>query len=83
MSTEEFNLNGKDLVEKVKKLIQEGNARRVIIKNEKGDTIIEIPLMLGAIGAVIAPALAAVGAIAALLTKCTLIVEKKENSNGV
>ena len=74
---EEFRVNGEELLKKVKELIAEGNARRIIIKDEKGETIIEIPLMLGAVGALIAPALAAVGAIAALVTKCTIIVEKK------
>ena len=76
-SQEEFKVNGEELLRKVKELISEGNARRIIIKNEKGETIIEIPLMLGAVGALIAPALAAVGAIAALVTKCTIIVEKR------
>jgi hypothetical protein len=74
---EEFRVNGEELLKKVKELIAQGNARRIIIKNEKGETIIEIPLMIGAVGALIAPALAAVGAIAALVTKCTIIVEKK------
>jgi len=77
MSTEEFKINGEELVSKVKELIHEGNIRRIIIKNESGETVIEIPLTIGAVGAVILPTLAAVGAIAALLTKCSIIVEKK------
>lgn len=77
MTTEEFKINGEELVAKVKELIHEGNIRRIIIKNDSGGTVLEIPLTLGAIGAVIAPVLAAVGAAAALLTKCTIIVEKK------
>jgi len=77
MSTEEFKIDGKELLEKVKGLIHEGNIRRIIIKNDAGKTLVEIPLTVGAIGAVIAPVLAAVGAIAALVTKCTIIVEKK------
>ena len=77
MSTEEFKLDGEQLLAKVKELIREGNARRIIIKNEKGEAIIEIPLTIGAIGAVLAPPLAAVGAVAALLTKCSIVVEKK------
>jgi hypothetical protein len=77
MSTEEFKINGEEIVAKVKSLIHEGNIRRIIIKNEHGESVIEIPLTLGAIGAVIAPALAAVGAAAALLTKCTIVVEKR------
>lgn len=74
---EEFRVNGDDVLKRVKELIAEGNARRIIIKNEKGDTVIEIPLTLGAVGAIIAPALAAVGALAALLTRCTIVVVKK------
>jgi len=75
---EEFKVSGEEVVKKVKELIKAGNARRIVIKSEKGDSIIEIPLTFGAIGAVLLPVLAAVGAIAALLTNCTLIVEKKE-----
>jgi hypothetical protein len=74
---EEFKVSGTDLKDRVKKLIEEGNARKIIIKNEKGDTLLEIPVTLGAIGAVLAPVLAAVGAIAALLTNCTIVVVKK------
>ncbi|OGG57718.1 hypothetical protein A2765_06520 [Candidatus Kaiserbacteria bacterium RIFCSPHIGHO2_01_FULL_56_24] len=78
MSTEEFKVSGEDLIGAVKKLIAEGNARRIIIKNEKGDSIIEFPLTLGAVGALVAPVLAAVGAVAALVTKCTIVVERKD-----
>ncbi|OGG71240.1 hypothetical protein A3F27_00035 [Candidatus Kaiserbacteria bacterium RIFCSPHIGHO2_12_FULL_53_13] len=77
MSTEEFRVDGEQLLAKVKELIHEGNIRRITIKNEKGETVIEIPLTLGAIGALLVPTLAAVGAIAALVTKCSIIVEKK------
>jgi repressor of nif and glnA expression len=77
MSTEEFRVNGEELLSRVKAIIHEGNIRRIIIKNEEGETVIEIPLTIGAIGVVLAPALAAVGAIAALLTKCTIVVEKR------
>ena len=75
--TEEFKINGEEMIAKVKEIIKEGNARRIIIKNEKEETIMEIPLTIGAVGMIVAPALAAVGALAALLTKCTIIVEKK------
>ena len=74
---EEFRVSGGELVEKIKEIIKEGNARKIIIKNENGESVAEFPLTVGAIGALIAPILAAVGAIAALLTKCTIIVEKK------
>jgi hypothetical protein len=77
MSTEEFKLSGEDLLKKIKELIHEGNIRRITIKNENGETVMEIPLTIGAIGAILLPTLAAVGAIAALLTKCSIIVEKK------
>jgi len=74
---EEFKVSGEEIVEKIKEIIKEGNARKIIIKNENGQSIVEFPLTIGAIGALIAPILAAVGAIAALLTKCTIVVEKK------
>ena len=75
---EEFTISGDKIVEKVKEIINEGNARRIIIKNEKEEIVAEFPLTAGAVGVLIAPALAALGAIAALLTKCTLVVERKE-----
>jgi len=74
---EEFSVTGEKVVAKVKELIDEGNARRIIIKNEKDETVVEIPLTIGAVGALIAPALAAIGAAAALLTKCKIVVIKK------
>ena len=74
---EEFKLSGDELIKKVKELIAAGNARRIIIKTESGETIVEIPFTVGAIGALIAPTVAAVSAIAALVTRCTLIVERK------
>ena len=77
MTKEEFKINGEELLAKVKELIHEGNIRRITIKNESGETVIEIPLTLGVVGAVLAPMLAAVGAIAALVAKCTIVVEKK------
>ena len=63
---------------KVKELVHEGNIRRIIIKNEEGKTLIEVPLTMGVIGAVLLPVLAAIGAIAALVTDCTIVVEKVE-----
>jgi len=78
LKKEEFSISGDKIVEKVKEIIQEGSARRIIIKNDKDETVAEFPLTAGAVGALLAPALAALGALAALLTKCTLIVEKKE-----
>ena len=75
---EEFKVNGEELLKKVRELIAEGNTRRIIIKNDSGETLVEIPLMIGAIGAIVAPILAAVGAIAALVTRCTIVVIKKD-----
>ncbi len=74
---EEFTISGDQIVGKIKELIKEGNARKIIIKNEKNDVLLEFPVTIGAIGALIAPVLAAVGALAALVAKCTIVVEKK------
>ena len=74
---EEFKVNGEDLLKQVKQLINEGNVRRIIIKNKDGKHLIELPLTIGVVGAVLAPVLAAVGAIAALVTECTIGVERE------
>ncbi|MBD2578433.1 DUF4342 domain-containing protein [Oscillatoria sp. FACHB-1406] len=78
---EEFSINGDSLVSKVKELIQEGNARRIIIKNQEGHTLIEIPLTVGVVGGAIGvlafPVTAALGAIGAMVARLTLVVEKK------
>ena len=76
--TEEFHVNGEELLARIKKLVHEGNIRRIIIKNKEGKTMLEIPMTFGVVGALIAPQLAAVGAIAALLTEATIVVEKVE-----
>ena len=80
--TQEFTLNGDEVVHKVKELIHEGNIRRIIIKNEEGRTMLEVPLTLGLIGAALLPVLAAIGAAAAIATRCTLIVERDEPALG-
>jgi hypothetical protein len=74
---EYFKVSGDELMSKIKEIIREGNATRIIIKNEKDETIIEFPLSVGAVGVVLAPIFAAVGTIAALATHCTIIVEKR------
>jgi hypothetical protein len=79
---ESFKVTGDEILTKVKEIIREGNARRIIIKNEKDETIMEFPLTIGAIGAVLAPMFAAVGALAALVTNCTILVEKKTENEG-
>ena len=76
-TSETFELKGEDLVKKVKELIHEGNVRRIIIKNKEGKTLIEFPLTFGVVGALIAPVLAAVGAIAALVSECSITVERE------
>jgi len=75
---EEFKVSGEELVKKVKELIKAGNIRRIIIKNEQGKTLIEVPLTLGVVGAVLLPVWAAIGAIAAIVTNCTIVVEKRD-----
>ena len=77
--TEEFQVRGEEIVAKLKELLHEGNIRRVIIKNEDGRTLIDIPLTFGVVGVLVAPQLAAIGAIAALLTHGTIVVEKVES----
>jgi hypothetical protein len=74
--TEEFVVDGEEVVAKIKELIHEGNIRRIIIKDMDNKTLIEIPLTIGVVVAVLAPVLAAVGALAAIVTKCKIVVEK-------
>ncbi|HUT87452.1 MAG TPA: DUF4342 domain-containing protein [Candidatus Heimdallarchaeota archaeon] len=76
--TEEFAISGEKLVSTVKQLVHQGNIRRITIKNKEGRSLIEIPLSIGVVGALLLPTLAAVGAIAALVTECTIVVEKIE-----
>ena len=76
--TEEFRVNGEELLAKIKNLLKEGNIRRVIIKDREGKVLFEIPLTFGVVGVLIAPQLAAIGAIAALLSEATVVVEKAE-----
>ncbi len=73
---ESFTVRGEHLVDRVKELIHEGNVRRILIKHE-GHTVLELPLTVGVVGVVVAPMLAAVGALAALLTESTIEVERK------
>jgi len=80
INLEEIKVAGRDLVDKVKQLIHEGNIHRVIIKNDQGHTLIEVPVTIAAVGAIAAPVLAAVGAIAAMVTHCTIIVERREQT---
>ena len=74
--SEEFRVNGEDLIGRIKNFVNEGNVRRIIIKDKEGKVIFEIPLTFGILGALLAPQLAAIGAIAALLGEATVVVEK-------
>jgi hypothetical protein len=76
-NTEEFVVDGEEVLSKIKELIKEGNIRRIIIKDMDDKTLIEIPLTIGVVVAVLAPVLAAIGALAAIVTKCKIIVEKR------
>jgi hypothetical protein len=76
--TEEFAVNGEKLVSTVKELIHQGNIRRITIKNKEGKSLIEIPLTFGVVGVLLLPTLAALGAIAALVTECRIVVERVE-----
>ena len=75
--SEEFQFSGDTLIGKVKEIIRAGNVRRVIIKNEEGRVLIDIPLTLGVVGTLLAPQLAAIGAIAALVLKGSIVIEKE------
>ncbi len=72
-----YEVKGSDVVGKVKKLIEEGNLRRLTISDKSGKVLLDIPLSIGILGAIIAPVLALVGGIAAMITECTITVEKK------
>jgi hypothetical protein len=74
---ESFDVKGEDLIKRVKEIIAEGNARKITIKDKKGKVIVAFPLTIGVVGTVLAPVLAAVGAIAALISECTISVERE------
>ena len=76
--TEEFRVNGEQLVAKIKEILHEGNIRRLIIKDKDGRTLIEVPLTIGVVGVILVPVWAAIGAIAALVAEATVVVEKVE-----
>jgi hypothetical protein len=75
---EEIQVKGRDLVDKVRELIHEGNVQRIVVKDEHGNTFVEIPVTVAAVGAVLAPLLAAIGAISALVAKFTIVVIRSE-----
>ena len=78
VTQEEYTVSGNDLVDRIRELLHEGNVTKVIVKNESGKTLLEIPAAVGVVGAVIAPWLVALGVIAALVTNCKIVVERRE-----
>jgi len=74
---EEFKISGEDVVKKLKEVVKAGNIRKIIIKNEQGKVLVEFPLTVGVVGAALLPIWAAIGAVVALVTKCTIVVENK------
>lgn len=72
-----FRIKGEDLLKKVKNLIKEGNVREITIKDKNNNVILVLPLTIGVVGAVLAPPLAVIGTLAALVTECTLEVKRK------
>ena len=78
---EEYNVSSDELVSKIKDLLHEGNVRRILVKDEKGTTLLEIPAWAGFVGAVLAPWLAALGVIAAIATRCTITVVRREEQS--
>ncbi|MGB9718445.1 MAG: DUF4342 domain-containing protein [Thermoproteota archaeon] len=78
VSREEYSVSSEDLVKTIKNIIHEGNVTRIIVKSEKDETLLEIPATVGVIGAILAPWMAALGVIAAIATKCKIIVERRE-----
>ena len=77
VKSEEFQFKGNTLLAKIEEIIRQGNIRRIIIKNEEGRVLVDIPLTLGVVGTLLAPQLAAIGAIAALVMRGTIVIEKE------
>ncbi|OGD45722.1 hypothetical protein A3K70_00155 [Candidatus Bathyarchaeota archaeon RBG_16_48_13] len=78
MTREEFSVSSDSLIERVKHILHEGNVTRLIVMDDKGKTLLEIPATVGVVGVVLAPWLAALGVIAALVTNCRMVVERRE-----
>lgn len=74
---EKFKVKGQEAVDQIKKIVDEGNARRIIVKDKKDNTLVEFPVTVGVVGTVFAPMLAGIGAIVALVSECSIIVERK------
>ena len=76
---ETFNINGEELLNKIKELIKEGNIRKITINDKTGKELMSFPLSVGVVGALLAPVLAAIGALAALIGECTIAVEREQS----
>ena len=83
MTKESFSIHGENLLKKVKELIEEGNVRKITITDKSGKELASFPLTVGVVGALILPMLAAIGAIAALVTECTITVEREETAEPI
>lgn len=77
-----FTTTGENLLQKIKELIEEGNVRRITITDKSGKELMSFPLTIGVVGAVFAPVLAAIGALAALVGECTIAVEREDQHEG-
>ena len=80
---DEFQIKGEEVLAKVRELVHEGNVRRIIIQNADGKTVLEVPLTVGVVGALLLPTAAAIGAVAALVTDCTIKVIREEKVANV
>lgn len=74
---EEYSVSSKDLVSKIKEIIHEGNVTKIIVKNERGETLLEIPVTIGILGVIITPWITTLGIIAAMMSRCRIVVERK------
>ncbi len=81
MTKESFSIHGENLLKKIKELIEEGNIRKITITDKSGRELMSFPLTIGVVGVLVAPVLAAIGAIAALVGECTITVEREEQVN--
>lgn len=80
INSETIRVEGEKILEKIKEIVREGNARRIIIKNEKDEVLIEIPLTFAAVGVLAAPVISAIGALAGMVANYTLVIEKKQDN---
>jgi hypothetical protein len=78
--TQEFSVTGEQVVEFLKKVLHEGNIRRIVLKDESGKALLEIPVTIGGVGVLLLPAWAAIGAAAALVAKMTIVIEKSDQA---